>query len=69
VVDDDEDEESDDGKYYHNSRTTRILVHRLESQKWYKRLEGIGHCQRALLKMEELHWKSLNRQMKDDLEK
>jgi hypothetical protein len=65
----DEDEESDDGKYYHNSRTTRILVHKLESQKWYKRLEGNGHCQRALLKMEELHWKSLNREMKDDLEK
>jgi hypothetical protein len=69
VVDNDEDEESDDGKYYHNSRTTRILVHKLESQKWYKRLEGNGHCQRALLKMEELHWKSLNRQMKDDFGK
>lgn len=69
VVDDDDDEESDDGKYYHNSRTTRILVHKLESQKWYKRLEGNGHCQRALLKMEELHWKSLNRHMKDDFGK
>ena len=60
VVDDDEDEESDEEKYEHNSRTCRRLLDKLESQKWYKRLEGKGHCLRDLVEMEKLHWKSIN---------
>jgi len=62
-VDDVEGEESDDGKYWHNSKTTRRLIVRLEGQGWYKRLEGKGHCQEALMLMENLHWRSLNCQM------
>jgi len=60
VVDDDEDEESDEEKYEHNSRTCRRLLDKLESQKWYKRLEGKGHCLRDLVEMEKLHWRSIN---------
>jgi hypothetical protein len=60
VVDDDQDEESDEEKYEHNSRTCRRLLDKLESQKWYKRLEGKGHCLRDLVEMEKLHWKSIN---------
>ena len=60
VVDDDQDEESDEEKYEHNSRTCRRLLDKLESQKWYKRLEGKGHCLRDLVEMEKLHWRSIN---------
>jgi hypothetical protein len=60
VVYDLEDEESDEEKYEHNSRTCRRLLDRLESQKWYKRLEGKGQCLRDLVEMERLHWKSIN---------
>jgi hypothetical protein len=66
MMDDEEGDESNVGKYWHNCPTTRKLIVKLEGQGWYNMLEGQGHCQRALVQMEQLHWRSLNRQMKDD---